>query len=72
MTDNMHMSNEDQEGPEKPLSDWRSGWLKLEVANLLRNPRYLIMTQDEKLDRDFPVSDEEMRAFIEAKRREVE
>jgi hypothetical protein len=31
-----------------PLSEWPSGWLKMEVASLYDMPEYLIMTDDEK------------------------
>lgn len=55
----------------KPLDEWPTGWLKLEVAQLLRNLSYLIMTRDEKLDQDLPVTDAEMRAFILKKREEL-
>lgn len=54
--------------PESPLTEWPPAWLKLEVAQILKNPRYLIMTQDEKLEQDYPATEKEMREFIEKHR----
>lgn len=47
-----------------PLSKWPSGWLKLEVAGIIGDPTYLLMTDQDKNGRDWPVTDAEMRVFI--------
>jgi hypothetical protein len=49
-----------------PLEQWPPGWLKLQVASLLGEPGYILMTNKEKKDIGLPVSDEEMRAYIKA------
>ena len=51
-----------------PLFEWPSGWLKLEVASLFKAPDYLVMTDDEKRKALMPVTDGEMREFIEIRR----
>jgi len=51
-----------------PLSEWRSGWLKMEIASLYHLPEYLIMTDDEKRRAKMPVTDAEMRWTIAARR----
>jgi hypothetical protein len=61
-------TDSDDQGSERPLEEWSTSWLKLEVAQLLKSPKYVIMTHDEKLDHDYPVTDEEMRDFIRARR----
>jgi hypothetical protein len=53
---------------DKLLSEWPSGWLKLEVASLYHLPEYLIMTDDEKRRAKMPVKDAEMRWMIAARR----
>jgi hypothetical protein len=52
-----------------PLSEWPSGWLKLEITSLYGMPGYLIMTDDEKRRAKMPVTDAEMRWTIAARRR---
>jgi hypothetical protein len=54
-----------------PLSKWLPGWLKLEVAHLLNKPEYLVMYDDEKRLRGYPVSEDEMRQFIYSQRHHV-
>jgi hypothetical protein len=49
-----------------PLEEWPPGWLKLEVASILRSPDYIIMNNREKKDAGMPVSAEEMREFIKS------
>ena len=51
-----------------PLSEWPSGWLKMEVASLFSAPEYLVMTDQEKSEALMPVTDGEMREFIVARR----
>jgi hypothetical protein len=48
-----------------PLERWPSGWLKLQTASLLNQPGYILMTNKEKRDCGLPVSEEEMRKYIE-------
>jgi hypothetical protein len=47
-----------------PLEKWPSGWLKLECASKLNMPFYIAMHDWEKRDKGLPVTDEEMRTFI--------
>jgi hypothetical protein len=49
-----------------PLEQWPPGWLKLQVASLLGEPAYILMTDKEKKSIGLPVSEEEMRAYIKA------
>ena len=49
-----------------PLERWPPGWLKLQVASLLGEPAYILMTDKEKKSIGLPVSEEEMRAYIKA------
>jgi hypothetical protein len=49
------------------LDNWSVGWLKLEVANLTKNPLYIIMTDEEKKTHNLPVTTEEMRDYIRNK-----
>jgi len=49
-----------------PLERWPPGWLKLQVASLLGEPGYILMTDKEKRGIGLPVSVEEMRAYIRA------
>jgi hypothetical protein len=51
-----------------PLSEWPSGWLKMEIASLYDLPDYLVMTDDEKRRAQMPVTDAEMRLIIAARR----
>jgi hypothetical protein len=51
-----------------PLFEWPPGWLKMEVASLYNAPEYLVMTDDEKRKALMPVTDGEMREFIEIRR----
>lgn len=51
-----------------PLEQWTPGWLKMEVANLLDVPGYLMMHDHEKKAAGYPVSDDEMRALIKGRK----
>jgi len=51
-----------------PLEQWPSGWLKLEIASLLDTPAYLWLHDSEKRRDGYPVTDDEMRAFIAERR----
>jgi hypothetical protein len=51
-----------------PLNKWSSGQLKLEIASLLDTPGYILMRDQEKTDAGFPVTIDEMREFIQARR----
>jgi hypothetical protein len=48
-----------------PLERWPRGWLVLETARLLDNPQYIVMTNDEKLQASYPVTEEHMRNYIQ-------
>ena len=54
---------------EVPLSEWSDGWLAMEVASLLDEPLYLVTHYDEKLDRKWPATRQEMIVYIEDRRR---
>lgn len=56
---------------EVPLYEWKDGWLKMTVAGYSKKPEYLVMTDQEKLNRGYPVTREEMIAYIE-KHMEIE
>jgi hypothetical protein len=43
---------------------WTTGRLRIETADLLKMPRYFLMTNDQKRKQDLPVTDEDMREFI--------
>jgi hypothetical protein len=49
-----------------PLEQWPPGWLKLQVASLLKKPEYILMHNHEKRKAGLPVSNEEMREYIRA------
>ncbi len=49
---------------ETPLEDWPESWLKLEVASLMNDPLYIIMTDLEKRAASYPVTIEEMQQYI--------
>lgn len=51
-----------------PLAEWPSGWLKLEVARRLDHPAYLTMSDGWKRAIGWPVTDEEMRQYIQLSR----
>lgn len=51
-----------------PLEKWPPGWLKMEVASLLDTPVYIMMHDHEKRAAGHPVTGDEMRAFIRARR----
>ena len=51
-----------------PLNKWPPGWLKIEVANLLDTPGYILMQDHEKRAAGYPVTQDEMRDFIRARR----
>jgi hypothetical protein len=51
------------------LEDWPEGWLKLEVANLTKYPSYIVMTDEEKREVNYPVTVEEMRQYIRNKKK---
>jgi hypothetical protein len=51
-----------------PLEQWSPGWLKMEVASLLDVPGYIMMHDHEKLAAGYPITDDEMRKFIKARR----
>ena len=51
-----------------PLDKWPPGWLKMEVASLLDTPGYIMMHDHEKVAAGHPVSQDEMRRFIRARR----
>lgn len=53
---------------ETPLKDWHSGWLKLECASLLDEPLFIMLHDHEKREKNYPVTDDEMRAFIQKRR----
>lgn len=48
-----------------PIEDWPPGWLKLEICRLTREPDYLDMSDHEKVEHGLPVTEEEMRKFVE-------
>lgn len=47
-----------------PLSQWPTGWLKLECMQILAQGSFLFMTEQEKRSKGYPVTDNEMRDFI--------
>lgn len=47
-----------------PLEQWTNGWLKFDVARKLDYPIYLVMHDHEKRQMGFPVTREEMIAFL--------
>lgn len=47
-----------------PLSEWPRAWLVLEVAALVKEPLYIMATDAEKEARGWPVTADEMRAYI--------
>ena len=51
-----------------PLEKWPPAWLKLEMASLLDIPGYIMMHDHEKRTAGHPVTNDEMRAFIRARR----
>lgn len=51
-----------------PLENWTPAWLKMECASLLDAPNYIMMHDHEKRAEGLPVTDDEMRAFIRARR----
>lgn len=53
---------------EVPLEEWPRAWLVLELCSILRNPTYMVMTEHEKVEKNLPVTDGEMRAVIRDKR----
>lgn len=54
-----------------PLSKWPHGWLRFETASILDLPKFLRMTDDEKRAAGYPVTEDEMRAFIKSHRPET-
>jgi hypothetical protein len=51
-----------------PIERWSPAWLKMEVASLLDVPGYIMMHDHEKKAAGYPVTDDEMRAFIKGRR----
>lgn len=51
-----------------PIDEWPIGWLKMAVASGLNNPSYLTMSDGVKLAAGLPVTEDEMRALIRAKK----
>jgi len=55
-----------------PLKDWSPGWLKMETSRILMMhfdiQYYLVMTDQEKVKAELPVTNEEMRQFIKEQR----
>ena len=51
-----------------PIEKWPAGWLKLEMASLLKNPNYIIMHDYEKERENYPVTNEQMVEFIQNNR----
>jgi len=51
-----------------PLEQWPPAWLKLEVASMLDDAKFMTMHEHEKQARGLPVTNEEMRAFIRSHR----
>ncbi len=51
-----------------PLDSWPPGWLKLECCSILNEPLYIIMTDEEKRKKKFPVTLDEMRNLIRQER----
>lgn len=49
---------------ETPIEEWSDGWLKLEVATIAKDATYLIMYDNEKRSAGYPVTREEMIAFV--------
>jgi hypothetical protein len=47
-----------------PIEEWSDGWLKLEVASILKDATYLIMYDSEKRTAGYPITREEMIACI--------
>jgi hypothetical protein len=47
-----------------PIQEWSSGWLKLECSSLLKDAYFLILHDEEKRARGYPVTDDEMRKYI--------
>ena len=54
------------------IKEWPTSRLRIETADLLKIPRYLIMTADQKREQDLPVTNEEMRDFIIKKVKELD
>jgi hypothetical protein len=52
-----------------PINQWSLGWLKMETASILGVPGYILMHDHEKSAADYPVTAEEMRAFIKERRK---
>lgn len=51
-----------------PLEQWTPAWLKMECASLLDIPMFIMLTDAEKRKVGYPVTKDEMRAFIRARR----
>lgn len=54
-----------------PLEQWTQGWLVLEVASLLDRPEYILLYDAERKAKGWPVTQDEMRAFIRERRNET-
>ncbi len=48
----------------KPYEEWSNGQLKMQVASALNDPYYIMMLDYEKEDRKYPISREEMIAYL--------
>ena len=47
-----------------PVEEWSDGWLTLEIASILKDASYLIMYDNERRSAGYPVTREEMIAFV--------
>lgn len=56
-----------------PLGKWLSGWLKMECGSILREtePCFILLHDHEKVKLRLPVTDDEMRAFIQQHRDDI-
>jgi hypothetical protein len=51
------------------LNKWPEGWLKMEVAKLLGQPRYLYLSEEECSENNYPCNRKERIEFIRLERR---
>lgn len=51
-----------------PIEQWTPGWLRMECANLLDRPDYILMHDHEKRAAGLPVTGQEMIRFVQARR----